>query len=305
MEGLAKVAASFMDAYKEQLRQAYAKQYGLDVSEMTDEKMGEIRKNEQLKGAERSAGMLAGGGAAMLGHKTYREGLLTGRRTFYHNTDKENVDSIKEHGLQASRAADEGNWTHKALGSAIATGNVKEGDLANKVYLANKPSTAFDVGVATQRSDWFPDPMGDIKDALANRKNVKVQMPLDEVEKLKTVENPELRGAKSGAEFHQKMNEFRDQINMDTPPLSGLTDRLGFRGLGKGTTVVEGDIPSEFIKGGKGFNPLTAGEVLQHIKNRPGTFAKGVGLGAGALGLAGAGVKLLHDGYQKTDYHDN
>lgn len=313
MYGLTKVAneqLTFKERFAQEKRKIYAKQYNLNPETITDEQVEQIQKDEQKKSLERMGGAYAVGGGALLGHKAYRDGSLTGRRTFYHNTDKENVDSIKQHGLQASRAADGDNWTHKALGSAIAMGNVNEGDLANKVYLANKPSTAFGVGVATQESAWNPDLMDSIKDAWANRKNVKVQMPLDEVEKLNIVENPELRGAKSGAEFHQKLKEFADEYNshpavwrkMEAP--SAFDSKMAFRGLGKNTTVVEGDIPSQFIKGGEGFQSLKAGELLSHIKNRPGTFAKGVGIGAAGLGLAGAGGALMHDGFKKLDYQE-
>ena len=249
---------------------------------------------------------------SILTHRALRKGDLTGRKTMYHNTDKSNVPNIFSEGLKASKASDPNNLTHKGLNAHIALGTLKEKDLANKVYMANSRMPAFSVGIKAEqlkngKNSFAGDPE-DIVNALRNRKTVKVQVPLDDLgTKVKTVPNPELRGAKNHKEYHEGIKDLvdrADKYNKDNGfyapkgevPSEAASKEI-FNALGKGTTTVEGDIPSNYIKGGKGFKNISAEEILSHAKKRPGSFGKGLG----GIALAGLGAGYLGKGiYDKA-----
>lgn len=314
---------AFQDLLKASQRAQYSKRYDVPLNQLTNQKMEDIDSNENTKALKRDGGVASIVGAGMLGHKVHREGMLSGQRTFYHNTEKKNIKSIQQHGLQAARAEDADNWTHQALDSLIRNGEIPEESLKGKVYLGNNPEVSFGVGLTAEGKGLPPDalPLA-IPDYLKNRKNLKVQIPLKEMNQFTLTDNPEVRGAKSGKEFHEMNMEMRKGMlfspmienpkgfldhfsNFVVKQQLKQQDRSAYNSLAKNTTVIEGDIPSKYIKGGEGFEALKAGDILGHAMERPGLVAKGIGLGAAGLGLAGVGGKLLYDGGKKTDYRDH
>lgn len=189
-----------------------------------------------------------------------QEGLLDGRVKFHHSTAENNVKSIMENGLQSKYADDPSNITN------IMLDDLDKSKKSGKVYLAKNKEIA--------------DAAGSRRGLLLNvrSKDLDVDIPYEDFKKMKKVENPELKGAKNWKEFHKmkldRYGEFDPQRAKDSYDILGK----------KGTEVIQGDIPSKYIKGGKGYQKNTVKDTIKYIKKNPGRFAKGLGLSA--LGLA-------------------
>ncbi|MGL5715943.1 MAG: DUF5661 family protein [Paraclostridium sp.] len=286
---------SMNDNQKEILRKKYSKKFKVDESNLSDEDLQKINQSDAKKTLKRVGGLYAGAtGASMIG-KAHRSGDIDGVKKMYHLTSDKNVKDILEKGLKAP--SNPGELTASGLHDSISTGHIKIEDLANKTYLANNKNTVNAIKTGKK--------MNGISDI---QKNLKVNMPLSEL-KGRITSNPEVLGAKNGKEFVNKKKQVMLDYKknggwyLNTPSDSQL--KASYKLLSdKGTTVIDGDVASKFIKGSKDFDKNTAKKVMKHIAENPGKFVKGTGtLGAGAL-VTGAGAKLLYDGMKKRTLDD-
>jgi hypothetical protein len=181
------------------------------------------REKHDFENAEASVGVGIAAPGTYYAVKKVREGIksgdLTGRDTLYHNTHRDNVDSILEHGLESRRALDPENITNTNL-------KLNPKDVANKVYLAKEKDAADSVGAAyadmlarkkAAKEGRFYFGLGfdgTFRKELENRETLKVDIPLW---KFKQAENPELRGAKSFEEYFEKIKAL--------DPYAGLKKR--------------------------------------------------------------------------------
>ena len=132
---------------------------------------------------------LSGTGIYMLGNEKTRN-KLTGLENLYHSTDSKFIDKIKQEGVLSKYATDEDNITNRIL---------KDIDMSKKqgkVYLGRKRSVADSVG--TQR-DYINAVKGIENNKFSGKsKTLKVNIPYEDLKKMKFAENPELLGAKNG-----------------------------------------------------------------------------------------------------------
>lgn len=276
----------------------------------------EQKENKQMDDdakAALSAGLIAGSGAVA------NKGVdrVTGLERMYHSTDKRNINSIKESGLQASRA----NSSPASVGAGIHTIPESEG----KVYVGRKKGAAK--GVAT---------MQEMQDSKFRPGMVNVRIPYEDLKtgKVKSVKNPELRGLENSKDFadylilrsrnpgafaggnmtaeedakrvKDLLQKARDAGELDELNIlekePHMNARFSFGGLNKGTLTVDGDLPSQYIKGGKGNDTLYGMKDWgRYVKNNKGRFGAGLGitgLGLGGVGVGGAG---LYQGIKGSD----
>lgn len=266
----------------------------------------EKKRKEQGLGFMQSYLGLAGGnaGKAILSNVN-DSGDLDGRIKLYHRTDKENVPSILENGIKGSKTND--NSFTKDIAKSQGVKPEQWGSFKNKSYLARNKDLASKVGrqrgVMATTNEYFSN-MGDVtgavdKDLLRkniksmkekqkkiynNQQTLKASIPKDKFKNLKVVDNPELLGAKTIDEYLER----NPTIGMYPNAREIAESRL--KNLGKDTVTIDGDFPSKYLKGGKGYVKNSPKEVLNYIKREPKSFAKGVGKGAVGLGLAGVGA---------------
>lgn len=218
---------------------------------------------------------------------------ITGLEELYHNTDSKNIKSILDEGIKAKFAEDPNNLTNQVLG------DVPMDEKKGKVYLGRKKSVSDGVGLSR-----------DMRSG-TNSKTLKVNIPYEDFKKMKEVDNPELRGAKSKSEFAKKLIE---KESASGNPLTdskfgraiiGLQGKEAYDTLNrKGTAVIEGDIASKYIKGSKDYQKYGLKEMGNYIKHNPGRFAKGVAKGTVGLGLATGGGYLAYKGIKGKNKED-
>ena len=270
------------------------------IKEASDEVITNIKEKDKTK--DNILGGAAIGGGLLTIKDTLIKGHLTGRETFYHNTDKTNVASIKAEGLKASKALDPDNITNTLFRNLGI--KVPEEEIANKVYLGKNKRVATTAGITKEMWDIkaknpFALDFLVINDAVEaakkNRENLKVKLP---TWKFKEVINPEIGTAKNFEEYLDIMRSrvkgtvHEAHIN-DPDTLKNL--KHNYDGLSKGTKVIEGDIGAEYIKGSKNYKGVSPKELKDYAKSNPGRFAKGVGLAGLGVGLIGVGVNKLID----------
>lgn len=276
----------------------------MGIIKLANEQKEKTQMDNDVKAAL-SAGLMAGGGVVA----DKGRDRVTGLERMYHSTDKRNINSIKESGLQASRA----NSSPASVGAGIHTIPASEG----KVYVGRRKGPAK--GVAT---------MQEMRDPSFKAGMVDVRIPYEDLKagKVKSVKNPELRGLENSKDFADYMilknrtpqvfaggdmtasedakrvkdllQKARDAGELDELGIlekePHINARLSFGGLNKGTLTVDGDLPSKYIKGGKGNDALYGMKDWgRYVKNNKGRFATGLGiagLGLGGVGLGGAGV---------------
>lgn len=253
--------------------------------------MGKIRFRDVAK---LSAG-------ALLVNSQIKNGNLTGRERVYHNTDRENVESIKRNGILSAKALDPNNLTHSASGDFLT-----DEDMAGLTYVARKRSPALGVAIATgnrkinnPESEYYKDPLG----AYLSRKTVKADIPSW---KMEMVDNPELGGAKNQHELKKVLsNRWRQRADKKygnsiankiiiSPALSisanlsgsSIYDQLG----PKGTYTVKGDINPEYIVGSDKYKLPDKEELSAYINANKNRFAAGAGLSLAGVALAGNGI---------------
>lgn len=232
------------------------------------------------------------GGTALL-NSARREGQLDGIVRRYHNTKAENVAGIKEHGIKASKALDQDALTRIS--------GLSEDQMQGKTYMAKKRMGARSVGLRRQQIQdttspfMMPNEMKSLSKSFKHQKTMKVNIPLNEYRKLKFVDNPELRGAKSYREAIKKSSKGTGEL-----PVNELGAMMMYKVLGKDTDTVAGDISSKFIKGGKGYQKQTLKGIGKHIKSNPKNFAKGLGKAGLGAGLIAGGATIASKSFKNS-----
>ena len=267
-------------------KKTYAKRFKTAKSDISNKDIKKIQQNDQKQSLQRTGGIygLAGGGAVATG--AMKSGNVDGIKRMGHITDASRVDSIKKHGLKGTKLDDD-VLTTRVLNEKIKNGTINAKDVKGKVYLANNLETELSIRGGKMQNGFTE-----------KQKKVKVHMPLEEVKKRST-SNPELLGAKNGDEFVRKFRETNVFVPYNDAQLKKV-----YKNLSKGTTVIDGDVASKYIKGSKDYQRNTLKNVAKHIKNNPKAFAKGVGqLGAGGA-LMGASAVALSKGLKKKSLDD-
>lgn len=254
-------------------------------SKSTDKKTNEGKSSIRM-----SAENLIGYNAAKKGVDLVKSSKseVTGLHNFYHNTDS--PESVMREGIKSKFAEDPNNITNTVL---------KDVDMSKKkgkVYLGNKKSVSDSVGMCRE----------------GNSETLKVEIPYEELKNMKIVDNPELRGAKNSKEFLRKLhktvvkngkdkgldhdlrhsdNKFKKKLGNYLYRKKGdsMYDMLG----PKGTTVIEGDIDSRFIKGSEKFQKYGKKDFVRYVKSNPKRFMKGVGKTAVGATAVGGGVYVV------------
>lgn len=127
-------------------------------------------------------------------------------------------------------------------------------------------------------------------------KILEVEIPHEEYKKMKIANgNPELGGAKTYDEFLKNQYD-----GVDNKYNRSLWKDLG-GDKNSNTRMIEGDIDSKFIKGGRGYKKLSVKELANYIKNNPKKFLRGSGkliIGTGGVVLGG---KLIKDNAKNSN----
>ena len=256
-----------------------------EINDETEKKASEKKDKNNIGADDKiSAGATITGSGAMLAKHTYDRGNLTGRETLYHNTRKENVNSIKKNGLKGSKALDPDlAFTPEVLK------HIPEDKLANKVYFGRKKSIAESIGMNAKVYDYVKGK------GKYERETMKAKVP---TWKMKEVDNPELLGAKNKSEFRKSF--AKSQGLGENNPIFNRQADVAYKTLGrKGTATIEGDVAGKYFKGHKGYERASLKEVGEFIKKNPKRFAKSVGQTIGGAALVGVGGKLMHDGLKQ------
>lgn len=224
-------------------------------------------------------------GAGAIGLKKMDKSEVTGRVKRYHATDKDLLDKIKEEGLKGSKANGD-TYTKKVLD------HLSDEELANKVYLGKKKSVSRSVALGRRMRGYGKQGM------------LNLNIDYDDWKNMKKVENPELLGAKNSKEYVKRLLKKKGQdYEALSKPEQIIMDAMGkqsFKGLGeKGTEVIEGDIASKYIKGGKGYEKNSLKKIAKYAKNNPKRFAKGAAKAGLAVGAIGTGAAIAAKGAKK------
>lgn len=242
---------------------------------------------------------LSGTGIYMLGNEKTRS-KLTGLENLYHSTDSKFIDNIKQEGILSKYATDKDNITNRVL---------KDVDMSKKqgkVYLGRRRYVADSVG--TQR-DRINAARGIKNNKFSGKsKTLKVNIPYEDLKKMKLTENPELLGAKNGKEAALKVyKKFRKSgliPEIKNKKVRNLVARVigdnMYDTIGKNTYVVEGNIDSKYIKGSKDYGKYGFSDFKKYVKNNPKRFAEGAVKTAAGVGLVAGGAYLASKGLKKS-----
>lgn len=278
----------------------------------------EDKKNSKAKVA---AGVGAiGAGVGVLEHVN-RHGEVSGRKRLYHVTDEKNVKSILEEGLKGSKALDPNNPTNSMMeGRAIKDGRKLVYVGENRIPTSGmkdwykrkgknakelKISIDYDAYKNLKQTDKNPELFNatNAKDwrkryAENELKGFKFDPEINEYYKSYGPEGKIVDGTKfSGASISK---EAYDKIAAAKPDTSEkIYHKIYKGGKGSPTKIIEGDIESKFIKGGKGYEKNSLKKVMNYAKNNPKRFAKGVGKTAIGVGAIVGGGKLIKDSTKK------
>jgi len=237
-------------------------------------KMADEKDNEKGDAELGLGELMAIGGTTALSYNSkplkenLNKGNITGRHTLYHNTNTVNVDSILQHGIKGSYAADPNNLTNRVLKNT----SVEKKKILNKVYLDKSEAGANDVGRARQGTNI----------------TLKAHVP---VWKLKTTDNPELRGAKN-------IDELAKKLRIEKPLKSSKVIKddaeFLFNELGsKQVVTLEGDLNSKYLLKSPHYAKAGIREVSDFIIHHPDRFIKSVGPTAASVGAIAAGGGLI------------
>jgi len=252
-------------------------------------------KNNTIDNAVIGTGAAITGGS--LASRKVR-GRLTGKVVRYHNTEAENVKSILEEGLKASKANNPESYTRQVLTHIKA-----DPALDNKIYTAKKRSVANSVGAG--KENLKGNPFGALRESIFPKKHKTLKLVFDYDKDIKgkpRIENPELLGAKNWKEYHERRPKslLEDVLGED---MSKYMSKDAYKALGEGTHVFDHDIDPSKIVGGKGYKRRSLKDVKRYIKNNPKRFAKGaapVAVGAGVI-ATGAALKHKHNKDKKKE----
>lgn len=226
-----------------------------------------------------------GGVAALQSSKP----LITGRTRFYHGTAKANVPGILENGLRPAGANAKGitevlgdDIREKAKNLSYLTDKKNDGRYYYHQAEALKP--LIDRGASREEiikatKEFQGDEVKQLGrlNPFDNKGIVEMDLPMWRQDvAAKKVPNPEARGT---------FEEFKKHLGIH----GILTPEEQLRAVHKSlsdSTVMEGGVDPEFIRGSSKFKGVGLNEIGQYTKAKPKDFAKGVGLaGLGALGV--------------------
>lgn len=282
----------------------------------------EKKENKKTKVA---AGVGAiGAGLGVLEHVN-RHGEVSGRKRLYHVTDEKNVKSILEEGLKGSKALDPNNPTNSMMeGRAIKDGRklvyVGENRIPTngmKSWYKRKGKNAKELKISIDYDVYKNLEQTDKNPELFNTTNakdwVKEKYKHNELDGLgdfnkktdrfeyidkdgKKREITKVNG-KSSKEYYKDVIEKVENQKPDTG--EKIYHKIYKGGKGSPTKIIEGDIESKFIKGGKGYEKNSLKKVMNYAKNNPKRFAKGVGKTTIGVGAIVGGGKLIKDSTKK------
>jgi len=244
-----------------------------------------------------SAGLIAGG--ALIAKKQFDDGNVTGRELVYHNTNKKNIDSIKNKGILKTRSYDKDNITHKGL-----KGSVKVKNMGGLTYVGRSKIPALGVGFqAALHDSKNPESKNHNKllKSISDRTTLKAKIPSWKMEK---TTNPELLGTKNGREYrdvvlYRKEKKTGKKPNLTDKVYAGVSANIMHTSLGpKKTHTLKESIKPQYIKGSDKYRRADKEEVLEYIRNNPVRFASGVGGLTLGGGMIMAGIKKI----AKDDY---
>ncbi len=263
---------------------------GPEKEKKKDEDLGDLAKFAA------GTGLLIGGSKIVKKNKS----KVTGLENFWHSADESTIDSIKENGLKTKYSEDPNNLANSLLGK-----NIDKSKLKGKVYLGRKKSVADEVGLS--RDINHSNGLINNKNYRGKSKTLKVNIPYEELKKMKEVDNPELRGARNAKE-HAK-NIWKNVLKNTPEEAKLLKKAVGRRGRNiyarvisesiykdlsrKGTAVFENDIDSKYIKESKNYKKYGLDQFKDYVKKNPKRFAKGIGKSAVGLGLGITGAVLI------------
>lgn len=268
-----------------------------------EEKEKPAKEKEKDEDLEDLAKFAAGTGLLIGGSKIVKKNKskITGLENFWHSADESAIDSIKENGLKTKYSEDPGNLTNTVnLGKSINKSKLKR-----KVYLGRKKSVADDIGITRD----FNYMAGKIKNKSykGKSKTLKINIPYEELKKMKEVDNPELHGAKNARDFTKAY--WKSVYKNDPENAKQIKESFGKRGRNafmrvaseaayknlskEGTAVFENDIDSKYIKESKNYKKYGLDQFKDYVKKNPKRFAKGVGKSAVGLGLGITGAALI------------
>lgn len=210
---------------------------------------------------------------------------VIGLEEMFHNTDS--PDAVLKEGIKAKFSEDPNNLTNTVLD------DVSMKEKKGKVYLGRKKEVSDIVGLSRKQKTG------------RDGKTLHVNIPYEDLKKMKQVDNPELHGAKTFEEYlpHVKKlakNKLKKEYGslLNESELDKLVNnddftnqmRQNYEFVGKkGTKVIEGDIDSKYIKESKNYKKYGLKDWGKYIKNNPKRFLKASAKG-GAKIIAGAGL---------------
>lgn len=234
-------------------------------------------KLEEYKPYAGGAATVAGGEAV---RRSTRDGHLTGRETLYHGTTPEARSSILREGLRAT--TDD---------SAINTRVLKDSkpgvyrEALGKSYLTRSPMEAREYSLGNvSRSGKQLNPDDAFRLGIKGEGVVKGRVPLW---KMKTVRNPE-----TAMGYARWKKESVDPVYRALAPdrkIRKIYDKLDR------AVVVEGDVPSNYLKGGKNYQRAGLREVSDFIKNNRLRALRGYGISGLGIGAGALGTKTIYD----------
>lgn len=156
-------------------------------------------------------------------YRIKRFSLRNKRDEFTHATQKKNVDSILKRGLLGTKSHSKDSITNM---SRNVTGSKK-----NLVYLSNDGRSS---NIIKKVCDEF----------LGGGVILNISIPHEEFKKMKIVDNPELLGSRNYDDFiNRYRNKYKRSLSKSKTPSKEYYDIMS-----RGTTVIEGNIPPEYIK---------------------------------------------------------
>jgi hypothetical protein len=252
------------------------------------------KENDKKKAV--ALGATGTGVGATLIKKTYDKGNLTGRETLFHGTSRDRAKKIKETGLLSKFTGGKRGNTEVLKKWNTDTYEKSLG----KVYLTPKKSIGRMFAEITERGGVTNIDFRDKRDILQrtysplnNSGVVRVKAP---TWKMNVVPNPEAMGS------YENFLKAHGINKSDLSKLERFATKSQHNKLSRGTRVIEGDIPSRYIKGSKDYRRTSAKEFKEFVKANPKRFAKGVGATALGVGIAGAslyGAKKMIDRHRE------
>lgn len=236
--------------------------------------------------------LILGGGSII--KNQIDKGNLTGRELVYHNTDKDNLDSIKDKGILKTKSYDKNNITHKGL-----KGSVKTKDMGGLTYVGRNPIPALGVGLSSavfHSKDSQNKYYNHLFKAINNRTTIEAKIPSW---KMETTTNPELMGTNNGNEYSDIiLDRYKKRTGKDPSALKRIESRISaeimHKNLGpKNTHTLKESIKPFYIKDSPKYKRADKEEILDYIRNNPKRFIRGVGASSVGAGLIGLGLKKI------------